>query len=156
MPSVMHRRPPSHRAARALLHAGAVPGLDRAVSHTARLVLPPGEGRAAVGALEPGRARPRPSRVRRRRRQREPRAQLGARGAALAGRLSRPARQLPADRAAGAAAVGRRGPGAPVAIAEEALDLLPDAQLRVLPGTGFLMGYDDPVGLARELAAFCT
>ena len=43
----------------------------------------------------------------------------------------------------------------PVAIAEEALDLLPDAQLRVLDGTGFLMAYDDPVGLARELAAFC-
>jgi pimeloyl-ACP methyl ester carboxylesterase len=43
----------------------------------------------------------------------------------------------------------------PLAIAEEALDLLPDAQLRVLEGTGFLMAYDDPVGLARELAAFC-
>jgi len=27
--------------------------------------------------------------------------------------------------------------------------------LRVLPGTGFLLAYDDPVGLARELAAFC-
>ena len=39
----------------------------------------------------------------------------------------------------------------PLAIAEEALDLLPDAQLRVLEGTGFLMAYDDPVGLAREL-----
>ncbi len=157
MPSVMHRRPPSHRAARALLHAGAVPGLDRAVSHTARAGVPAGEGRAAVGALEPGGARPRAPRVRRRRRQRQPRAQLGARGPPLAGRLSRPARQLPADRAAGAAAVGRRGRGRTrVAIAEEALDLLPDAQLRVLPGTGFLMAYDDPVGLARELAAFCT
>ena len=43
----------------------------------------------------------------------------------------------------------------PLSIAEEALDLLPDAQLRVLPGTGFLLAYDDPVGLARELAAFC-
>jgi pimeloyl-ACP methyl ester carboxylesterase len=43
----------------------------------------------------------------------------------------------------------------PLAIAEEALDLLPDAQLRVLEGTGYLMAYDDPVGLARELAAFC-
>ena len=39
--------------------------------------------------------------------------------------------------------------------AEEALDLLPDGQLRVLPGTGFLIAYDDPVGVARELAAFC-
>lgn len=43
----------------------------------------------------------------------------------------------------------------PVASAEEALRLLPDGQLRVLPGTGFLLAYDDPVGLARELAAFC-
>ena len=44
----------------------------------------------------------------------------------------------------------------PLAIAEEALDLLPHAQLRVLEGTGFLMAYDDPVGLARELKAFCV
>jgi pimeloyl-ACP methyl ester carboxylesterase len=43
----------------------------------------------------------------------------------------------------------------PLAIAEQALDLLPDAQLRVLPRTGFLIAYDDPVGLARELLAFC-
>jgi pimeloyl-ACP methyl ester carboxylesterase len=46
-------------------------------------------------------------------------------------------------------------PRHPLAIAEEALDLLPDAQLRVLPRTGFLLAYDDPVGVARELAAFC-
>jgi hypothetical protein len=26
--------------------------------------------------------------------------------------------------------------------------------LRVLPGTGYLMAYDDPVGVARELVAF--
>ena len=43
----------------------------------------------------------------------------------------------------------------PLDAAEEALGLLPDGQLRVLPSTGFLMAYDDPVGLARELAAFC-
>ena len=43
----------------------------------------------------------------------------------------------------------------PLAIAEEALDLLPHAQLRVLSGTGFLIAYDDPVGVARELVAFC-
>jgi len=39
--------------------------------------------------------------------------------------------------------------------AEEALALLPHGQLRVLESTGFLMAYDDPVGLARELTAFC-
>jgi len=43
----------------------------------------------------------------------------------------------------------------PLAAAEEALGLLPNGQLRILRSTGFLMAYDDPVGLARELAAFC-
>ena len=43
----------------------------------------------------------------------------------------------------------------PLPGAQEALDLIPDAQLRTLPGTGFLIAYDDPVGVARELIAFC-
>ena len=43
----------------------------------------------------------------------------------------------------------------PLAAAEEALPLLPDGQLRVLDSTGYLIAYDDPVGLARELTAFC-
>jgi pimeloyl-ACP methyl ester carboxylesterase len=43
----------------------------------------------------------------------------------------------------------------PLSAAEEALALLPDGQLRVLQSTGFLMAYDDPVGLVRELVAFC-
>jgi pimeloyl-ACP methyl ester carboxylesterase len=46
-------------------------------------------------------------------------------------------------------------PAHPLAAAEEALDLLPDGQLRVLPRTGFLVAYDDAVGVARELAWFC-
>jgi pimeloyl-ACP methyl ester carboxylesterase len=46
-------------------------------------------------------------------------------------------------------------PAHPLTGAREALDLLPDAQLRTLPETGFLMAYDDPVALARELIAFC-
>ncbi len=43
----------------------------------------------------------------------------------------------------------------PLVAAAEALALMPHGQLRVLESTGFLMAYDDPVGLARELAAFC-
>jgi pimeloyl-ACP methyl ester carboxylesterase len=43
----------------------------------------------------------------------------------------------------------------PLHVAEEALARLPDGQLRVLESTGFLMAYDEPVGLARELVAFC-
>jgi pimeloyl-ACP methyl ester carboxylesterase len=46
-------------------------------------------------------------------------------------------------------------PRHPLEGAVEALDLLPHAQLRTLPGAGFLIAYDDPVGLARELIAFC-
>ena len=43
----------------------------------------------------------------------------------------------------------------PLSVAEEALELIPNASLRVLPATGYLIAYDDPVGVARELAAFC-
>ncbi len=43
----------------------------------------------------------------------------------------------------------------PLTVPQEALDLLPDGQLRTLAATGFLMAYDDPVGLARELISFC-
>jgi pimeloyl-ACP methyl ester carboxylesterase len=43
----------------------------------------------------------------------------------------------------------------PLLAAQEALELLPEAQLRTLPATGFLVAYDDPVSLARELIAFC-
>jgi pimeloyl-ACP methyl ester carboxylesterase len=46
-------------------------------------------------------------------------------------------------------------PAHPLVIAQEALDLLGDAQLRTLPGTGFLIAYDDPVAVARELISFC-
>jgi pimeloyl-ACP methyl ester carboxylesterase len=50
---------------------------------------------------------------------------------------------------------GTADPAHPLLAAQEALDLIPDAHLRTLPGTGFLMAYDDPVGVARELIAFC-
>ena len=46
-------------------------------------------------------------------------------------------------------------PAHPLEAAMEALDLLPDAQLRTLAQTGFLIAYDDPVAVARELIAFC-
>ena len=46
-------------------------------------------------------------------------------------------------------------PAHPLRRRREALDLLPDAQLRTLPRTGFLIAYDDPVAVARELIAFC-
>jgi pimeloyl-ACP methyl ester carboxylesterase len=47
-----------------------------------------------------------------------------------------------------------RDPAHPVEIAREALDLIPDAQLRMLDRTGYLPAYDDPVAVAREISAF--
>jgi pimeloyl-ACP methyl ester carboxylesterase len=46
-------------------------------------------------------------------------------------------------------------PAAPLEWAQEALDLIPGAQLRTISGAGFLVAYDDPVVLARELISFC-
>jgi pimeloyl-ACP methyl ester carboxylesterase len=159
MPSPMHRRPERsglERAIGGLVRAAAVPGLDRALSHAGRLAYRPSVGE-----------------------------RLTARGNPAARDLVRHAFADVggnANRARAWARAARRWPtGAqtdlldayelidvptlllwadedrlhPLSIAEEALDLLPEAQLRVLPGTGFLMAYDDPVGVARELAAFC-
>jgi pimeloyl-ACP methyl ester carboxylesterase len=144
------------RAWRAAACAAAVPGLDRLLAHGTRLVFTP---RRAV--------------------------RLSARANPAAGDLVRHAfADVPGDSslAHSWAKCARRWPrGAqrqllglyprlsmpvlllwadsdrlhPLAPAEEALALLPDAQLRVLPGTGFLVAYDDPVGLAREIGAFC-
>ena len=43
----------------------------------------------------------------------------------------------------------------PLAAAEEALGCCPTGSCGCCESTGFLMAYDDPVGLARELSAFC-
>jgi pimeloyl-ACP methyl ester carboxylesterase len=156
MSSSLHRPPQrSTRAARAVARAAAVPGLDRAASHAARLAFRPDKGAALSARGNPAardlvrhatmylggnanRARAWSKAVRR-----WPREQPELLDAYRL--IEVPVLLLWADEDA----------SHPLAIAEEALDLLPDAMLRVLPGTGFLMAYDDPVGLARELAAFC-
>jgi len=156
MSSSLHRPPlRSERTVRAAARAAALPGLDRAASHAARLAFRPDKG-AALSARgnpaardlvrhstrylggNPNRARAWSKAVRR-----WPREQPELLDAYRL--VEMPALLLWAD----------EDLSHPLAIAEEALDLLPDEILRVLPGTGFLMAYDDPVGLARELAAFC-
>jgi pimeloyl-ACP methyl ester carboxylesterase len=155
MSSSLHRRPARGRLARKAAEAAAVPGLDRVISHAAKRAIRPSLG-----------------------------VSLSARGNPAARDLIRHATMDlggNVNRARAWAKAARRWPDGepelldayrrievpvlllwadedtahPLAIAEEALDRLPDAMLRVLPGTGFLMAYDDPVGLARELAAFC-
>jgi pimeloyl-ACP methyl ester carboxylesterase len=155
----MHARPERSglRAAwRMTTRAAAVPGLDRLLSHGARAVFTPARGLrmsargnpAAADLLRhafadvPGNSNLARSWARCARAwPRGPQTHL----LDLYPRLQMPVLLLWAD----------RDPMYPLAIAEEALALLPNAQLRVIESAGFLLAYDDPVGLARELAAFC-
>jgi pimeloyl-ACP methyl ester carboxylesterase len=160
MPNRLHRpsaRPVARGAWRLGARAAALPGLDRALSHAAHLAVRPDAG-----------------------------MRLSARGNPAARDLIRHAFADVGGNANLARSWARFAKGWPQAAhrdlleryryvehptlllwadqdnlhplepAEEALDLLPDAQLRVLPGTGFLMAYDDAVGVARELAAFAV
>jgi pimeloyl-ACP methyl ester carboxylesterase len=156
MSSPLHR-PPQRQvlAARAVAHAAAVPGLDRAASHMARFVFRPAKGEELSARRNPAA----------RDLVRHATMYLGG-NANRARSWSKAVRRWPRDQPELLDAYrlidvpvlllwADEDGSHPLAIAEEALDLLPDAMLRVLPGTGFLMAYDDPVGLARELAAFC-
>jgi pimeloyl-ACP methyl ester carboxylesterase len=159
MPNRLHaspRRPWLWRAWRTAARAAAVPGLDGLLSYGTRAVFTPERGvrlsaRANPAAADlvrhafadvPG------NRSRARAWARFARAwPAGAQPLLLQmyPRLKMPVLLLWAD----------RDSMHPLQTAEEALAHLPHGQLRVLQGTGFLMAYDDPVGVARELAAFC-
>jgi pimeloyl-ACP methyl ester carboxylesterase len=156
MPNCLHRAPLPRRAWRVAARAGALPLLDRAVAHGARLVLRPEAGVRLSAQGNPAA----------RDLIRHAVADVGGNGN-LARSWAKFARGWPT-----------RGPRRevldelaritcptlllwadgderhPLEAAEEALDLLPDGQLRVVDRTSFLMAYDDPVGVARELAAF--
>ena len=127
--------------------AGAVPGLDRAVSHAARLAFRPQAGESLTARGNPAA----------RDLVRHAFADVGG-DATRARAWARAARRWPTGAQSDLLDAYRlidvptlllwadEDRLHPLAIAEEALGLLPDAQLRVLPGTGFLMAYDDPVG----------
>jgi pimeloyl-ACP methyl ester carboxylesterase len=159
MPNRLHRREEDEgkRAAwRFACRAAALPGLDRMLAHGAKLVFRPSVGERLSVQRNPAA----------RDLVRHAFADVGGNGnrarawAKFArrwpntpqrylldaySRIETPVLLLWAD----------EDPAHPLEGAQEALDLLPDAQLRTLPGTGFLMAYDDPVGVARELIAFC-
>ena len=159
MPNRMHAAP-EHALLRTGLtlatRAGAVPGLDRLLSYGTRAVFTPERGMRLTARANPAAADL----------LRHAFADVPG-NAGLMRSWSRFARTWP--RGAQNQLLGRyrelnvpvlllwadRDPLHSLATAEEALRLLPNGQLRVLPSTGFLMAYDDPVGLARELAAFC-
>jgi len=159
MPARLHR-PPVHvtrvRALRLAARAAAAPGLDRALSHAARLAARPELGERLSARHNPAA----------RDLVRHAFADLGGNGN-RARSWAKAARRWPAGAEAQYLDAyplidlpvlllwADEDERHPLAIAEEALKRLPDALLRVLPGTGFLMAYDDPVGVARELVAFC-
>lgn len=158
MPNRLHRRDEfaGKRAAwRVVCRAAALPGFDRALAHGAKLAFRPSLGeRLSV--------------------QRNPAARDLVRHAFadVAGNGNRArawakfARRWPSDAQRQLLDAYPRidlpvlllwadeDPAHPLTGAYEALDLLPNAQLRTLPATGFLIAYDDPVGVARELISF--
>jgi pimeloyl-ACP methyl ester carboxylesterase len=155
MPTRLHRaeRHPFKRAAwRAFCQPAVVPGLDRLLSRAATLVFRPKLGERLSAQQNPAA----------RDLIRHAFADVGGNGnlarswAKFARRWPRgPQRQL---------LEAYPGLDVPVLLlwteddvepAREALSALPNAQLRTLPETGFLLAYDDPVGVARELIAFC-
>ena len=159
MSNRMHQAPRfawARAAWRAAALAGAVPGLDRLLSYGTRVVFTPERGMRLSSRSNPAAADlvrhafadvPGNSNLARSWSKCARSWPRGAQGdlRELYPELRLPVLLLWAD----------SDPLYPLATAEEALALLPDAQLRVLESTGFLMAYDDPVGLARELTAFC-
>jgi pimeloyl-ACP methyl ester carboxylesterase len=159
MPTRLHRPParPGLRGVwRTAARAAAVPGLDRVLSHGVRLAARPEYALRLSARADPGA----PDLVR------HAFADVGG-NANLARSWSRFARRWTGD-TRGELLDALPGIDVPVLLlwadadlyhplqgAEEALDLLPQAQLRILPETGYLIAYDDPVGVAREIAAFC-
>ncbi len=159
MPNRMHAEPVGRHALQAwrlAASAGAIPGLDRVLSHAAGVIFTPERGLRLSARSNPEAADlmrhafsdvPGNSTLARSWAKCARAWPRGAQSYLLHEyeRLDMPVLLLWAD----------RDRMYPLAVAEEALALLPHAQLRVLQSTGFLMAYDDPVGLARELSAFC-
>jgi pimeloyl-ACP methyl ester carboxylesterase len=159
MPSRLHR-PHAHRvrllAWRMAAASGAVPGLDRLLTHAVKAMMTPRRGIRLSARADPA-AR---DLIRQAFSDVAGNANLAQSWAKcsrhwpyraqdhlqeLYPKLSMPVLLLWAD----------RDRLHPLAIAEEAWRQIPNAQLRVLQGTGFLIAYDDPVGVAREISAFC-
>ena len=155
----MHRapqRPQALRAWRLAASTGAIPGVDRMLTHAMKTVMTPQRGMRLSARADPGAS----DLVR------QSFADVGG-NANLARAWSKCARRWPQGSQDHLLALypkltmpvlllwADRDRLYPLAIAEEALELLPYAQLRVLQTTGFLIAYDDPVGVAREISAFC-
>ncbi len=159
MPNRLHRRDefPAKRAAwRAACRLAVLPGLDRVLAHGARVVFRPSVGERLSAQRSPAA----------RDLMRHAFADVGGNGnrarswAKFAHRWPTEAQRQLLDAYPGMTMPvlllwADGDPAHPVQGAREALDLLPRAHLQTLSDTGFLIAYDDPVAVARELIAFC-
>ena len=145
------------KAGSVAVRARGRPGLRPAARARRRARAAPEPRRPADRHRRPRRARPRAPRADRPRRQRQPRPLVGQGRAALAARRAEgPARRLRGGWTSRCCCCGPtrtrrtrwRSPRRRSTCSRT-------PQLRVLPRTGFLIAYDDPVGVARELVAFC-
>jgi pimeloyl-ACP methyl ester carboxylesterase len=156
MPFALHRAAPARRVWRAAARTGAVPGLDRLVAHGTKLAMRPEKGVRMTAVRNPA-AR---DLIRHAVADAGGNANLARSWAKFArvwpprGARREALEELSVIRCPTLLLWADSDPAHPLETATEALDLLADGQLRVLDRTGFLMAYDDPVGLARELAAF--
>jgi pimeloyl-ACP methyl ester carboxylesterase len=159
MPNRLHRRDEfsvARAAWRSACRAAALPGLDRMLAYGAKVVFRPSIGERLSAQGSPAS----------RDLIRHAMADVGGNGN-LARSWAKFVRRWPVDAQRelldGYARIecpvlllwAEEDTAHPLAGAQEALDLLPDAQLRTLPDAGFLIAYDDPVAVARELIAFC-
>lgn len=159
MASKMHAAPQHPKAMlawRIAASTGAIPGIDRALTHAVKALMTPRQGTRLSARADPAAS----DLIR------QSFADVGG-NANLARAWSKCARHWPAGPCPGLLSLypkldmpvlllwADRDRRHPLAIAEQALERLPDAQLRVLQGTGFLIAYDDSVGVAREISAFC-
>jgi pimeloyl-ACP methyl ester carboxylesterase len=159
MPNRMHRRnghEPIRRSWRTIAQLGAIPGMGGILSHGVRLAARPELGPRLSASGAPAA----------RDLVRHAFADVGG-NAELARSWARFARRWPSGARAELLDLypqlrmpvlllwADRDHLHPLTVAEEAVDLIEGAMLRVLPGTGYLIAYDDPVGVARELSAFC-
>jgi pimeloyl-ACP methyl ester carboxylesterase len=158
MPCRLHRppeRPKAHGAWRVAARAAGAPVFDRMAGHAVKLAFRPERGTALTARGVPEAA----DLVRHAMADVGGNANLARSWSRLARALPRGARRevldlLPHLDVPVLLLWADEDRHHPLRGAEEALDLLPDAMLRVLPGTGYLIAYDDPVGVARELVAF--
>ncbi|MBV9915731.1 MAG: alpha/beta hydrolase [Solirubrobacterales bacterium] len=159
MPNRLHRHyafPRKRALWRTVCRMGALPGLDRALAHGAKLIFRPSLGQRLSVQRNPAA----------RDLVRHAFADVGGNGnrARSWARFVRrwpvePQRYLldayPLIDLPVLLLWAEEDPAGLIEGAQEALDLLADGQLRTVPGAGFLMAYDDPVAVGRELIAFC-